>query len=508
MALVFDKNNIELKFLTDQKKDNNGLQELIVYPIISYKIYAPVIEDLELNIFQKYILSILNKGNFTLDQIAAWLNLDILLIKTIAIELANKRLLDNNSLIITDKGKDLIEGSFSWFNNAEDLKKDIRYIFQDVFTQELFPVNLAFDNFKKIKIADKKIFIGSKGSQDEVSFKLIKPSTKNLNDVQKPESDEVLIAIQKYASKFIPNPKDDLKKIPNAIHFLGDEPDLIFCAFWISIDSKNKTEENIKITDPFNIYEEPFWLKDIILKAKIHNDDLKDVFHELIYKIGNEEKTKFDEFMISFGKELEKEISQKFDFTLNLDYKILFSALKDYYFDIKFYQNHKDVSYLRNSFRKSQIVLETLLSIIYEKHTEDCKSFLSSQTKNGKRFFAYKNEIIAKIHQINPNADIPDWKHEEFNGVYAALNNPDNASLRALFIGAVLISFYNNKNSFYNIIKNKNNLAVCIENISESRNAHGHKYKEIRDSEIEKNYEDVLIMQKDIEEIIKLFLKN
>ena len=289
---------------------------------------------------------------------------------------------------------------------------------------------------------------------------------------------------------------------------MGDEPDLIYCAFWISTERKNKSEENINVTDPFNIYDETFWLKEIILKAKIHNDDLKDVFHELIHKIGNEDKTKFEEFMNSFGIELEKEITQKFDFTLKKDYYILFSAIKDYYYDIKFYEIHKDPSHLRNAFRKSQIVLETLLSIIYEKHKEDCKLFLSSQTKNGKRFFAYKNEIIAKIHQINPNAEIPKWNYEEFKDVYKALKNPDNASLRPLFIGSVMISFYNNKNSFYNIIKNKNNLAVCIENIAASRNNHGHKYKEIPDDEIEKNYDDVKIMQKDIEEIIKLFLKN
>jgi len=100
MALVFDNRNIEIKFFSNKTLDSNLKKELIVYPVLAHKIYAPVIDDLELNIFQKYILSILNKGNFSLDEISEWLSLDIILVKTIAVELANKDLVDINSIIV------------------------------------------------------------------------------------------------------------------------------------------------------------------------------------------------------------------------------------------------------------------------------------------------------------------------------------------------------------------------------------------------------------------------
>ena len=182
MALVFDNRNIQIKFFSNKTLDSNLKKELIVYPVLAHKIYAPIIDDLELNIFQKYVLSILNKGNFSFKEIAEWLGLDIDLAKTIGAELANKELLNIDTLNITQKGKKLIEGTFSWFNNIESLKKDIRYIFQDVFTQELYPVVLPFNNFQENVWLEKgQLIIGTKGKKDNFHYELIKPENINLN---------------------------------------------------------------------------------------------------------------------------------------------------------------------------------------------------------------------------------------------------------------------------------------------------------------------------------------
>jgi hypothetical protein len=223
MALVFDYKNIEIKFFSNKTLDDNNLKkELIVYPVIAHKIYAPVIDDLELNIFQKYVLSILNKGNFSLDKISEWLSLDIILVKTIAVELANKELLDINSMNITQKGKEIIEGTFSWFNNAENLKKDIRYIFQDVFTQELYPVVLPFDNFQQdVYLKDGQIHIGTKGKKDNFNYELIKPEDINLNKIRKPETEEILDALNKHIKKYVPESKNDIKKSSKCSELFG-----------------------------------------------------------------------------------------------------------------------------------------------------------------------------------------------------------------------------------------------------------------------------------------------
>jgi hypothetical protein len=509
MALVFDDRNIQIKFFSNKTMDSNLKKELIVYPVLAHKIYAPVIDDLELNIFQKYILSILNKGNFSLDEISEWLSLDIILVTTIAVELANKGLIDINTMIITEKGKEITEGTFSWFNNAESLKKDIRYVFQDVFTQELYPVVLPFDNFQENVWLEKgQLIIGTKGKKDSFHYELIKPKNINLNKIRKPETEEILDALNKHIKKYAPDSKNDIKEVPNAISYLDEEPDLFYCAIWIFSEQNNKQEENIAVLDPFNIHDDTYWLISNVIKAKKQNDTLKDVIHNLVYNIEEEEKKKVSEYMLLFDKDLDKELGQAFDFTLKTEFPTLYSAVKEYYFDIKFYELHNDSTHLKNGFRKSQIVLETLFKEIYNRYKDDYEDVINSQTYNGGRFHAYKDEIVTKIKTINEDAQIPNWYHKEFRNVYNALKNPDRASLRALFIASVLASFYNHEIPIYNILNEKNNTAICIENIAENRNKVGHKYVEISDKEIDKYFDDAKAMQKEIKEIIRIFLKN
>jgi hypothetical protein len=515
MATVYNNRNIEVKFFAKTAIDDKCKKELILYPILAHKIHAPVINDLELNIFQKYVLSLLNKGNYSLEKIAGWLCLDPLLIKTIAVELSNKGLLNINTLVISTKGQELVKGTFSWFNNAENFKKDIRYIFQDVFTQDIYPVIMPFDEFQENVWLEKgQLNIGTKGKRDSFNYHLIEPMDIKLNGIKKPETDEIIASINKHVKQYVPNSKDDLKEAPNAIKYLDEKPDLLFCATWIYSESKTKNIESIKVSDPFNVYDQAFWLKDNILKAEKKNNTLRDVIHSLVYNIEEEQKEQASDFMKLFDKELEKEINETFDFTLKNDYKTLYSAIKEYYFDIKFYDVHKDTTHLKNAFRKSQIVLETMFKIIQDKFQVDYNDVIDSQTYNGDKFKVFRDEIKEKIKRINSDVIFPEekypsyWRHRNFYGIDEALRNPDSASLRALFMASVLASIFNSKNPIYSILKKKNNFPLCVENIAENRNKFGHKYAEIPSEEIIRYSDDVKIIQKDIEEIIQIFLSS
>jgi len=515
MALVFDNQNIEIKFFSNKNLDSNLKKELLVYPVIAHKIYAPVIDDLNLNIFQKYILSILNKGNFSLDKISKWLSLDVILVKTIAVELANKKLIDINTMNITQNGKNLIKGTFSWFKNAENLRKDIRYIFQDVFTQELYPVIIPFNNFQENVWLEKgQLIIGTKGKKDSFPYKLIKPENINFNKIIKPEIEEILAVFNKQVKQYIPDSKDDLKNVPNAVIFLDEEPDLFYCAMWISSEQNNKQEENIEVSDPFNIYEDTYWLRNNVIKAQKQNNTLKDVIHSLVYNTEEEEKKKVSEFMICRDNELDRELDQKFDFTLKIEYPKIYLAIKDFFYEIKLYDLDKKPTHLKNAFVKSQIVLETLFKNISDNYKEDYEDIITNQTYNGENFHVYREEIKMKIKNINELVIIPEekypsyWSHKEFKDIDNALRHPDKASLRALFIASVMASYYNHKNPIFKILKAKNNTVICIETIAEIRNKFGHKYKKIADNEIVEYSDSLKTMQKDIEEIIQIFLKN
>ncbi len=499
-------NNIEVKFFSNQEIDDTYNKELIVYPILAYKIYAPIIDDLKLNIFQKYILSILNKGSFSLDEISKWLNLDLLLVKTIAVELINKELIDNE-FIITNKGKELINGSFSWFKNIDHLRKDIRYIFQDVFTHKLYPIVLAFNNFQEdVYLKNNNLHIHSKGKKDSFPFQLIEPK-KNLNSIRQPETSKVLEVLAEHAKRYLPNSINDIKDTPNAIKFLDNEPELMYCAFWVYAKKGSNNKEEIEVSDPFNITKETFWLRNSLLSI-IDNPKVDKTLDSLLYQLEDKDREQVSEHLKSISKEVERNINETFDFTLKTKYHSIYKAINEYYFDFELYTLHKEAHYLKNTFRKSQIVLETLLKEVLNKHKDYCDERISIQTNNGSRFQLYRDELITKIKKINSNIKLPKWHHPEFKGVFNALKNPDKASLRALYVAVILIAYYNHNVSFYQILKEKNDLLIDIENVAESRNNVGHKYVDIPDEKIDEYHKDALIMKKNIEEIIKLFLQN
>ena len=202
MALVFDDKNIKVDFLSkDFDKDVDKFNtKTILFPALRYKVYAPAIEEFKLNIFQKTILSIMNKGNFEVQKISKWLNLDTQLVQMVIAELNQKGFANNG--VITEVGRSFIEDTFSWFNNVENIKKDIYYIYQDIYTKKLYPVLMKFDpSSDAYEYEDKKIQKNSKGKTFSIHVNLIEPRGIKLNSIQQPEIDEVFEIIRKQSKK-------------------------------------------------------------------------------------------------------------------------------------------------------------------------------------------------------------------------------------------------------------------------------------------------------------------
>lgn len=513
MALVFDFSDIGVKFLPNDEPDTMYKKELIIYPVLAYKIYTPVIDDMKLNLFQKHILSILNKGNFNSHQIAEWLGLDLLLVNAILIELCNKGLYDTDKYCITKKGIEVVDGTFSWFNNADNLRKDIRYIFQDIHTHELFPLIISIEDFQNnmyLDLSKAVLHVGSKGKKASFSAKLINLEKINLNKIQRPEIEDVYIAFDEHSKIYNPNSPNDLKNIPDAIQFQSEEPELLFLATWLFV-KKNKSELNdIEVLDPFNVYDEPFWLKKNLLEASEKNIKLAETLDSLVTNIEQEQKEKASEFMLAFHKELEKEINTTYDYTIK-DFPEIYESVKEFYYDINFYSINKKAADLKNAFIKSQIVLETLFKVIHQKFPGGYQDVLDVSTNNsGKLSEITTAEVAAKVIRINPDSSLPAWNSRKFNSksLFDALTFPDKASLRALYVSAALASYYDNTNPMFFFLRSKNDLLPFLEEVAEGRNKVGHKYVDIPNDEIGQYYEDVLTIQKDVKEIITLFLQT
>ena len=508
MELVFDYKNIDIKYISNKIiDDSNYNKQLITYPVLEYKIFAPVFDDIKLNLFQKTVLSILNKGNYNVDDISKYLCMDRLLVQTVLAELQNKGLFESLKGNITQEGKDLINGTFSWFANGETLKKDIRYIYQDLYTHNIYPVLIDKENYQKdIYLKDKKINISTKGKPASFNYIQIEPHKEVLQYVPKLDNKEIFKAINEHAKVYIDG-ENNIENTPEAIQVLSTEPTLIYMAVYVYINKDNHNLDEFEVLDPFDIYEDGYWLKDNLEVASKSNNGLKKILESLVTDAQQQAQQEISEYLRKIDFDTEKYLDKIFDHKLK-NYIVLNDALRSY---IKFFERYKyseDIQDLKSSILKSQSLLETFFELIFQKYPQGYQAVCGANIKqNGKFYPISVDELKLKIKKINSTCLIPKFNYPSFTKLNECITNT-NGSLRALYIGAILAATEDHSNPMYNLIKQKNDLLILLqETIPEKRNkTDGHKHVIIQDED--EYYETALKIRSDIEEIIKIFLKE
>ena len=504
MAVVYDKRDINIEYFSKFDLDENKYnKQLVIYPVLSYKVYAPVLEDMKLNVFQKNILSILNKGNYSVDELSKWLNLDRLLVQTILAELSNLGHYDGSKNIITSKGKDLIEEKFSWFDNAENMREDIRYIYQDIYTHKTYPLLMPMNNnSKNLYLKAHKFHYKTVGEYDTFDYVQVKPKI-NFNRILKPNNDEIFDAINEHIKQYTLT-LNDLKEKPSAIQFIDDEPKLVYLAVWVYIDKNSDDLEEFEVIDPFSIYDDAFWMKEGI---EIGANNL---LESLVADKKMEEKEHLSNSLLKLYDDTKKEINTIFDFTIK-EYSSLYESLIELYSDIKQYELDKQDKHLKNAYKIAQTILETLFGEVQKDRPRGYADVLQSSSKSQLNKIEI-NEVKAKIKRINPDVLFPtQWSSYQggnFQGMYMAITKPNKASLRALYVASILASFYDDKNLMYKLLSKEVNILVFFEELAQKRNDVSHKHKSIKENEKQDYYEDVLYTKEQIVKIITIFLEG
>ncbi len=517
MQLVFDYKNTNVKYISNKDiNDSMYNKKLLIYPAFEYKIFAPVFDDIKLNIFQKTVLSILNKGKYDVDDISRYLCMDRLLVQTILAELQNKGLFESSKGNITQEGKDLSNGTFSWFANSENLKKDIRYIYQDLYTHNIYPVLIDKENYQKdIYFKDKKLNIFTKGKRESFDYIQIEPNKEVLKYVPSLENKEIFKAINKHANTYIDG-ENNIDNSPEAIQILSNEPTLIYIATWIYINKDNHNLDEFEVLDPFDIYEDGYWLKENLEVASKSNNRLNDTIESLVIDAQQKEQEQKNEIYRKNDFDTLKYLDNTFDSRLK-DYSSLYDGLKSYFkyfiqYDSQSKEN-KDIQLIKNSISKSQSIFETFFQIIQKKYPIGYKKVYdknlkkNSKDKKEKFYSISTEELEIIIKKINPNCTIPKFTYPSFSNLGNCITNT-RGSLRDLYIGAMLASENDNRNPMYQLMKQKNDLLVLFgDTIPELRNkTEAHKHIIIKDEE--EYYKTALKIKSDIEEIIKIFLQE
>jgi len=501
MALVFDDKNIKVDFLS--KEFDKGVDKFntktILFPALRYKIYAPAIEEFELNIFQKTILSIMNKGNFEVQKISKWLNLDTQLVQMVIAEL-NQKGFSNNG-VITEIGRNFIEDTFSWFNNVENIKKDIYYIYQDIYTKKLYPALMKFDpSSDAYEYEDKKIQKNSKGKTFSIHVNLIEPRGIKLNSIQQPEIDEVFEIIRKQSKK---TNISDNGAPPNLIEYLDSEPTISYLATTIYTEKSTADIEEFKTLDPFGIDDIAYWLKDHLYQASKSNNYLKSLLDSLVKDAKEEKKEQLSDALKEIHREATEKIENTFSYNLKM-YDKLYKSLEEFYRDIKSYDYYQDGKSLKEGFKNSQTVLETLFDYVYREN----EIGYSDAIKANQKLNSLDTDIIKKkILKMSPNTELPTWKFERFNGLKQAMHN-NALSLRPRYVAAIMASWHDRNNPMVKMMNQKKDLLVFIESITDERNGVAHIYKDVPDHKMNSYYDKIVEVQEGIKETIKIFLEG
>lgn len=501
MALIFNDKDIKVDFLSKELDNtlNKFNSKTILFPVLRYKVYAPAIEEFKLNIFQKIVLSIINKGNFEVQKISKWLNLDIQLVQMIIAELNQKGFANNG--VITDLGREFIEGTFSWFNNVENIKKDIYYIYQDIYTKKLYPVLMQFDpSSDTYSYEDKKIQKNSKGKSFFINVNLIEPRGIQLNSIQQPEISEVFEVIQKQSKK---TNIGENGVPPNLIEYLDSEAKLSYLATTIYTEKSTIDIEEFKALDPFGLEDVAYWLKDNLYQTSKSNNYVKSLLESLVMDAREEKKVQMSDALKEIHKEATEMVDSTFSYNLRM-YDKLYKSLEEFYRDIKSYDYYKDGKSLKEAFKNSQTILETLFDYIYKENEIGYADAIKVSTNLNN----LDTDIIkSKIIKMSPDTKLPEWKFEKFRGLKQAMNN-NALSLRPRYVSAILAAWYDRGNPIIKMMKQKNDLLVFIESITDERNGVAHIYKDVPDHKMRSYYDHVIEVQEGIEEIIKIFLEG
>jgi hypothetical protein len=501
MALVFDNKNIRVDFLSEAFNGdiNKFNTKTILFPVLRYKIYAPSVEEFKLNIFQKTVLSIINKGNFEIQKISEWLKLDIQLIQMIMAELNQKGYANNG--VITVMGREVIENTFSWFNNTENIKKDIYYIYQDIYTKKLYPVLMKLDSISDTyEYENKKIKKTSKGKTFSIHVNLIEPRGINLNNIQRPEINEIFEIIQEQSKQT--NNKDNSVP-PNLIKYLDSEATLSYLSTTLYIENTEENIEDFKVLDPFRIEDVAYWLKDNLYQASNFNNYLKSILESLVIDAKEEKELQLSDALKKIHKEATEKVDNTFSYNLKM-YDKLYKSLEEFYMDINSYDSYQNGKYLKEAFKDSQTILETLFDYIYR---ENKSGYLDAIKVNKELNNLDKDIVKTKIIKMSPNTQLPQWRFKRFNGLKQAMNNKA-ISLRARYISAILASWYDKNNPMLKMMNEKTNLLIFIESITDERNGVAHIYKDVPEHKMSSYYNQVVETQIGIEEIINIFLKG
>lgn len=453
----------------------------LLLPAWCYRVVAPRVSSRKINILEKAVLGMCRVGAFTAVEIGEKLDVGSDLAALIIKQLSDRGFINRQGLL-TEKGLNILESE-----NLETQDLVAGFIFQDVWTGELFPRFMERQEYIDVKYNNDgypDLVFGTTGKPNYQRAFMPLPVDNTIK--KQPSSSEILQAVRKHSKalryqNYEDRDDDDdawnFEKVPNLkrISFVEEEPIPIWLSTFIYLPENEFTSTSWNICDPFGLGDSPRLRRKLEIQIK-KNSTLRAVqklIQEMIGEYADESGTDFNDFMQIINEEAEFIVEDK----LTLDIRkwdSLFDdlvAMERSHIQAKSLDNQKYlIDKLDDILIKAQKTIERLFLIIREEYptNDNWKIISQNDRKHNKSIL---NGIADKLGFDIP---LPNSLLYVKWGKIKSASDYGVGSLRSHLLTALLTARNDSNHPLYLVAQKAPDMLTRLNTLAELRDKSGH----------------------------------
>jgi hypothetical protein len=476
----------------------------IALPFYSYKVFAPKPQPRKVNVFEKSVLRLLLAGNYPVEEIASFLQLDPDLIRLIFADLQNRRLVDSRNLV-TQEGRKVVRDE-DWLEDLSTKEFSTGFVIQNAWNLEFYPrfiprkevCPLVEDGEREFP----RIELGTKGKpRIEVPFFM----TQDFGQApQSPKAEEILQVVRqhnaalRYGTEVHSAMQKGTPPKMEKVELLDENPEKVWIVTVLSIPEESTNPHGWQVADPFGIGGS-IALQKLVQQIAENNSYLQgrlDTMSGQAQKRFSEQAKAVEETHVKKVRDSLTLYFGAFDLPESIR-----RTLWD--FEYAWQREGPNVDKIGKLAFECQKLLETMLKEIRASYSDGYQGIWNLIPWRRSEFpdLHSVEDIYASLGGESP---IPDLiGRVAGSNVKAWINRPDLGSLRPIAVASVLAASMNEAHPVRHIIQDSPDLFGFIERISRIRDAysHGGESSDVPDLSAE-------TMRSKVFEILKSYLKT
>lgn len=453
----------------------------LLLPAWCYRVVAPRVSSRKINILEKAVLGMCHVGAFTAVEIGEKLDIGTDLAALVIKQLSDRGFINRQGLL-TDKGFKILETE-----NLETQDLVAGFIFQDVWTGELFPRFMERQEYIDVKYNNDgypDLVFGTTGKPDYKRAFMPLPVDNTIK--KQPSSSEILQAVRKHSKALRYQNSEDrdddddawnFEQVPDLkrISFVEEEPIPIWLSTFIYLPENEFTSTSWNICDPFGLGDSHRLRRKLEIQIN-KNSNLRGVqklIQEMTGEYADESGTDFNDFMQIINEEAEFIVEDK----LTLDIRkwdSLFDdlvAMERSHIQAKNLDNQKYLfDKLDDILIKAQKTIERLFLIIREEYptNDNWKIISQNDRKHNKSIL---NGIADKLGFDIP---LPNSLLYVKWGKIKSASDYGEGSLRSHLLTALLTARNDSNHPLYLVAQKAPDMLIKLNTLAELRDKSGH----------------------------------